>query len=39
MRLLELVQLAIFQWGFQKAKACQGLNIAHSVAQKWSKME
>ncbi len=26
---------AIFQWVYQKAKTCQGLNIAHSAAQKW----
>lgn len=38
MRLLELVLLAIFRWVYQKAKACQGLNIAHSAARKWSKI-
>ena len=38
MRLLELVLLAIFRWVYQKAKACQGLNIARSAAQKWSKI-
>ena len=38
MRLLELVLLAILQWLYQKAKACQGLNIARSAAQRWSKI-